>query len=304
MAWFGDDNAPMPVDFRAARQFVYANGRLLEQLEFECLFEGGDPAAVARAVLAYQSADGGFGHGLEPDKRAPGSQPLDVEVALEHLVTVGAATAPDVVAAAERACDWLSTVTDDATGLVPIVLPSIARYPLASHWSASDTFPPSINPTASIAGLLLALGIDHPWVGRAVDACVSSVQRDGAPDEAHALLCVTRLSEQLADGDQVQMLTEAVIAALPSAALFQPVPHPTEYGVTPLQFAPAPASPARAWFADDAIEAHLDQLEGEQQPDGGWPIRWDPPGDASRCEWRTMRTVDALRVLRAYGRLG
>ena len=38
------------------------------------------------AVAAYRNDDGGFGHGLEPDKLAPASQPLDVEVALERLV--------------------------------------------------------------------------------------------------------------------------------------------------------------------------------------------------------------------------
>ena len=56
------------------------------------------------------------------------------------------------------------------------------------------------------------------------------------------------------------------------------------------------------WIFDDAtIEAHLDALVAQQQADGGWPLSWEPPGDAARAEWRGKWTLDALVVLDAYG---
>jgi hypothetical protein len=63
---------------------------------------------------------------------------------------------------------------------------------------------------------------------------------------------------------------------------------------------------ARRWrslFADDVLDGHLDRLQCHQQPDGGWPLTWEPPGDAALLEWRGIVTLDALRTLVSYGRL-
>ena len=57
-------------------------------------------------------------------------------------------------------------------------------------------------------------------------------------------------------------------------------------------------------FSDEVIGAHLDSLQRKQEPDGGWPISWEPPSEASRLEWRGIVTLGALRTLTSYGRLG
>jgi hypothetical protein len=90
--------------------------------------------------------------------------------------------------------------------------------------------------------------------------------------------------------------------ALPQARWFLPDADFDEYGLTPLDFAPTPDSRWRALFLDEQIEAHLDRLAGDQQDDGGWPLRWPPPSAASTLEWRGIVTLRALRVLVAYGR--
>ncbi|MBV9953422.1 MAG: hypothetical protein JO291_15820 [Acidimicrobiia bacterium] len=287
----------MTIDLRGARTFIEANARVLDQRVARCLFDGDDPATVADAVTAYRNADGGFGHGLEPDKRAPGSQPLDVEIAFEALAAVGA-PALDLVASA---CDYLDTVAD-ADGAVPIAFPEIADHPHAVHWNEIP-LEPALNPTASILAYALALGTEHRWVTRATEWCFRTLEQDGPPDEVHALRCVAWFLDAAPDRDRAQALGPSVGAALPGANLYQAEPDPDEYGVGPLEFAPTPASLARAWFDDAQIERHLDHLEHEQRPDGGWPIAWEPPSDASRCDWRGMVTIHALRTLRAYGRL-
>jgi hypothetical protein len=50
------------------------------------------------------------------------------------------------------------------------------------------------------------------------------------------------------------------------------------------------------------IDGHLDRLQRDQQPDGGWAITWEPPGAAATLEYRGVETLRALRVLAAYGR--
>jgi hypothetical protein len=45
-------------------------------------FDGDATDGALAALDAYRNADGGFGWGLEPDVRAPGSQPVRAEMAL------------------------------------------------------------------------------------------------------------------------------------------------------------------------------------------------------------------------------
>ncbi len=72
-------------DFDAAATFIAANARVIDRRRFERLFGGGGAGAVRDAVAAYRNSDGGFGHALEPDCRAPGSQPLAVDMALRVM---------------------------------------------------------------------------------------------------------------------------------------------------------------------------------------------------------------------------
>src|SRR4029453_9177232 len=76
--------------FISGRAFLDREGRLIERRLASTLFDGADPSGVVAAVRAYRNPDGGFGHGLEPDKRCPASLPIDVEIALEMLATAGA----------------------------------------------------------------------------------------------------------------------------------------------------------------------------------------------------------------------
>src|SRR5207248_1002896 len=116
-------------DLSAARQFIVREGRVLEQRLAATLFDGAPATAVVDALRAYRNDDGGFGHGLEPDKRCPLSQPLDVEVAFRTLTQAGTTDAELV----ERACDFLDAHAAP-DGAVPLVFPSIADYPRAEHW--------------------------------------------------------------------------------------------------------------------------------------------------------------------------
>jgi hypothetical protein len=61
--------------FAAAERFLRAEARLLEQRLFDTLFHGAPASGVVDALRGYRNADGGFGHGLEPDKRCPAACP-------------------------------------------------------------------------------------------------------------------------------------------------------------------------------------------------------------------------------------
>jgi hypothetical protein len=109
------------------------------------------------------------------------------------------------------------------------------------------------------------------------------------PDQERARPVLDALWEALASG--------RVVPLDPAAKPSSPDTH------TPLQFATTPEHPLRRFFSDAVIDGFLDRLVADQQEDGGWPIDWPAPGTTATNEWRAIRTLEALQILSAYGRL-
>lgn len=286
----------MPVDVAAARAFLYRDARVVERRLYETLFESAAPGGVARALTAYLNDDGGFGHAFEPDKRAPQSQPLDTALALETLALAGAGDA----GFAHGACRFFASVCD-GRGAVPIGLASSLQYPHAEHWT-EWVLTPGVFGTAAAAAALHGLEIRDAWLGRADEFLFEELERE-PPDDAHAVRESLRFLERHPDRARADALVDHVAARLEKASWFLADATSREYGVTPLEFAPSPESRQTRLFPRAQLDAHLDRLERDQQSDGGWPISWNPASDAGGLEWRGERTLFALRVLRAWGRL-
>ena len=284
------------IDFGSATHFVWLNARLLDRLRFGHHFLDAGVEPVLKALGAYQNADGGFGNGLEPDIRAPISQPQPVEVALRLLDELNAVEG-QVVA---RACDYLHSITTREGG-VPFVLPSVRDFPRAPWWESGEGPPASVNPTAAIAGLLHKHGVDHPWLGPATAFCWRKIEaREGF--EQYDMVCVLTFLEHMPGRDRAEAAFERMGRAILEEGLVELDPaQASEF--SPLTYAATPDSLARRLFADDVIEAHLDGLARRQQPDGGWPISFPSQSQLAELEWRGAVTVKGLLTLRAYGRL-
>src|SRR5262249_34353002 len=149
-----------------ATDFMWRAARLLERRRFAYLFLDGEQQAVVEALRPYQNPDGGFGNALEPDIRAPVSQPVPTWTALCILDEVKAFQDAMVT----KACAYLQSIST-AEGGVPFVLPSVHDYPRAPWWEPEDQPSASLNPTASIAALLHKHHIEHPWLATATDYC-------------------------------------------------------------------------------------------------------------------------------------
>jgi hypothetical protein len=290
----------MDKQFAAGRDFILRQGRLVERRLFATCFEGAPAAGVIDALRGYRNDDGGFGHGLEPDKRCPASLPIDVETALQALAAAGAADQPLVLGA----CDYLAGVAAGVkrNGAVPLAFPVIEAYPRAAHWT-DWTYEPGLNPTAGLAGLLYRLRADHPWVAEAAGYCWEQLSAPELPTDAHALSEVFVFLDHTPERDRADAAVARVREQLAQASLFRADPDDPGYGLSPLAIAPRADSRWRSLFAGDVLDAHLDRLQRDQQPDGGWPLTWEPPGDAARLEWRGIVTLDALRTLVSFGRL-
>ena len=287
--------------FPSARLFIYNNARLLERRLFEHLFENGSRQAVIEALKAYQNPDGGFGHALEPDKRVPSSQPLDIQFALEVLDRCDLLRDPQV----QRdlllpACDFLFAVAAPDGG-VSCVRAGVNAYPHAPWWTVDESKAPSgdLNPTAAIVGLLLKAGIQHPWLVGAVAFCRAAVVAN-EDDWFHTVTCALTFLEHLPDRVWAEGQLANLEARLRKPGVIELNPNAAGYVQMPLDWAPTPRHFARRLFDEATMARHLLALQNRQLPDGGWPITWDPISPAVELEWRGIRTLDALLTLRAY----
>lgn len=278
-----------------ARDYLSRNARLLERRLFAFHFEGGEASAVVAALSAYQNPDGGFGWGLEPDKRTASSQPVDLQTAFEILDEVGALSGPMVV----RACDWLETVTT-AVGGVPFSLLSANDAPHAPWWEVSAPNPPAdANPTAAILGLLLKNGVRHPWMERAAAFCWAEAETSDT-ELFHTLMPLIAFLQCAADRPRADRAL-ARIAGRIGDGLVEMDPGAEGYVKKPLDWAPSPQSFCRRLFSEAEIARHLEALAGRQQEDGGWPLSWQPISRGVELEWRGVVTLRSLLILHAYG---
>jgi hypothetical protein len=268
--------------------------RLLERRRFASLFLDGERLAVLEALRPYQNPDGGFGNGLEPDVRAPVSQPVPTWTALCILDEAEAFDDPMVT----RVCDYLLSITT-AEGGVPFVLPSVRDYPRAPWWETGDQPPASLNPTAAIAALLHKHRVEHPWLTAATEYCWRTLDTLDQTN-AYEMRAVLPFLDFVSD----QKLAEKVFARVGPKILEQKLvaltPTTQEDTHTPLNFAPRPQSLARRLFSDEVIGAHLSALASAQQEDGGWQFNWLVWNPVADLEWRGIVTIEALVTLRAY----
>jgi hypothetical protein len=297
-------NAP---DFDAAATFIAANARVVDRRRFSRLFGDDDDRAVRDAVAAYRNEDGGFGHALEPDCRAPGSQPLAVEMALRIMDETGAWDD----ALVRGACDWLAAIAP-AEGGAAGAEPSLLAWPHAPWWVPEEGHPASVIATGLIAGTLHARSVRHPWLDRAtelmwtrIDALARSggAELSGGPGGEYEILGVLAFLQHVPDRDRAHEVFGRVgplIIERNMVALQPGAPGEVHY---PLDYAPEPDSLARELFDEGIIKAHLDHLAQAQRDDGGWTFNWLAWSPAAERDWRGFLTVDALRLLRANGYL-
>ncbi|MEU5887565.1 hypothetical protein ABZ835_12065 [Streptomyces sp. NPDC047461] len=290
-----------------AEHFVWLTARVLEQRLFAHHFLNGNADPVETALDAYRNEDGGYGHALEPDLRGPVSQPLHAGRALRVLDAIGRCGGQRV----ERVCRYLTSVSTP-DGALPAIRPSQRGYPAAPFIPIVDDPPSELLATGPVVGLLHRNEVWHAWLFRATDFCWHAVEslRESHPYEVQAAVgfldsAADRPRAEAAADRLGRLVREHRLAALDPERLdsspVSPGYAPGEHHF-PHDYAKTPHSLARAWFTDEEMERSLDFLTGEQQEDGGWPVRRRQWAPSAALEARPIVTIEALRTLRAYGR--
>jgi hypothetical protein len=295
-----------PERFQAARAFVERTGRPLDAALLRHRLGEGPAEAVLMALAGFQNADGGFGHGLEPDISSPASSALATSIGLRLLARAGAAADHPMVAGAIA---WLDAHLDRERGVWPIIGPDVDLAPHAPWWAWSEDLAASwngfrFNPTAEILAWLYAFrGVVPAALLAAIeDGMRRTLAETELIEGAYDLKCALRLAE--ADGapaDVARPLCQLLRRSLAAH-------NAADEHASPFDAAPTPDSPF-ADVVDLRIEPALVELIGAQAEDGGWTPFWDwsfvdaTAWETARQAWRGWLTREAVETLLAYGRV-
>ena len=285
------------VDLAAATDFLTTHGRVLDRRRLELLLGRGDAGGVLTALAAYGNADGGYGWGLEPDLRVPGSQPAGALHAFEALAEAGGGDAAAVAAL----CDWLDRVSLP-DGALPFALPDDFPAGFSGPWRGVDPHASSLHITAAVCEQAhrMPAAAGHPWLDRATAFCLAAIRAQDEPGGSYELKFSLGLLDALGARDDLERLARH----LPRSGVRGVAGGIEGEALRPLDFSPRPDRPLRALLAPEAIEADLDRLASGQRDDGGWTVDFQPGSPAAALEWRGVFTVEAIATLRANGRFG
>ncbi len=304
-----------PEAFAQAREFLKNQARPLERALFEYHFERWTPEQVVAELVLYQNDDGGFGHGLEADVRTPYSSALATSWALRILVEVGVTAASPIVGSSLR---YLAATYDKEKQVWRVVPPETNLSPHAPWWhdeggSLERTFGnfiiiPRVQIVASLQTYAALVPAD--WLDDLTEQVVRDVEatdplgEGGGSDLQYAI--------ELAETKELRRpfkdrLVRRIRHSVPQVINRDPEQWRT-YTLTPLRAAPTPTSVAADLIRDE-VQAYLDFLIDQQRPEGNWEPNWSwgpffPEEQAKAMqEWRGVLTLEALRALKAYGRL-
>ncbi len=305
-----------PEQFHRARHFLKTEARPLDRALFEHRFEGAPADRVTEALAPYQNADGGFGHGLEPDVRTPSSSALATGIGLTVLKELGCSPQHTMVADAVR---FLRHTFDQGAQVWRVIPHDANKYPHAPWWHDEDgsltrTFDGFlIIPRAQIVGLLHEYSALVPtaWLDAVTEATVVAIEtlKDDAFGGGGDTL---RYALELAETDALpQRFKDRLTPRLRDLGTQVVCRDPQEWGgycPTPLKIAPMPRS-LTADALSDCLQTQLDYVIDHQTPEGTWEPTWTW-GDSypevweqARREWRGHLTLETLTSLRAFGRL-
>ncbi|MEU6123377.1 hypothetical protein [Streptomyces sp. NPDC047123] len=295
----------MTADLSAAASFMAAHARLLDRRRFALLLGAADTDAVLAAVDGYRNPDGGYGWGLEPDLRAPESQPAGALHAFEVFEDIAPVTTPHAV----RLCDWLEAVSLPDGGL-PFALPVADPSGCAPFWAQADPKTSTLQSTAFAAGVALRVAAHdpavaaHPWLDRATRYCLAAVEAIGDRPHAIELSFAIRFLDAASDTRaEAGALLDGLRRFIPDDGLLPVAGGAADEVIRPLDAAPDPGRPARGLYDPAVIDAELTRLAAGQQDDGGWRVDFASYSPSASLEWRGYRTVSAVSLLRRNARL-
>lgn len=290
-----------------AREFIYRNARLLDFARWKYLFENGSKEDVLSVLATYQNADGGFGHGLEPDFWNPLSSPVQTWVATRiiHELDLQDNKHPII----QGILNYLESGLDFNRHTWRNTVPTNNDYPHAPWW----TFNPvevTYNPTASLVGFILKFsdrGSHLFELGSILAQEAYAHFKDHHPlKEMHTVACYVELYEYLKDSSLHDIIDLQEFEDLLHKQIQHVITHDvstwaTEYVCKPSLFIRSKASD---FYLANMYTCYYECefIANTQESDGTWAVTWawaEYPEEwqVSKNRWKSDLIIRNLKFL-------
>ncbi|MCK5793419.1 MAG: hypothetical protein KAH12_01850 [Anaerolineales bacterium] len=276
------------ISLENARCYIHAQGNLWERALWDYLFDGGSAERVQKVLSGYKNDDGGFGHGLEHDIKAPMSNPL----MLEFLLTIMRDTGLPPGSLLEGTPDWVEKIQNDDGSLQNP--PGLGDYPRAQWWGEGQDKP------GSITGNFLKLKICPPVVRQKTRAWAQENHTLESIQSNNWLFMAYHSFDYFFNEDDfpgLEDIRESVLKNIYSTALA----HADQGEMNKLfpffQFATGPESFVAREAPEGLVDRLLDHLESSQREDGGWEDEHGLP------YWQPYFSSVVLLALKRFGRI-
>lgn len=297
-------------DFDRAVAYLKNQARPLERRLFAFYFEDEPLENVVGELSQFQNGDGGFGNSIEPDFRMPESSPMATNYALGIFREIEAPSSQPSVANGVR---YILSCYDSASSTWPMVSPEVNNHPHAPWWhynAATGKVPAEStgNPTAEIVSALLGWPELLPagMLERLTRLCLQRIKELSGEIRMHELKAYIKFVDSLPVGGRYE--AERKIIELASRSVAREAAAWARYEPSPLFYVSSPDSFLYAGL-QPLVKANLDYLIDTQDPEGGWAPNWEWGPDYSEVwdvacqEWQGVKTLENLRLLKAFGRL-
>jgi hypothetical protein len=260
--------------FERARDYLMRRGRPLEQALFRFFFEHTPRENALQALAAHQAADGGFFAMGEGSLTEP--SPIGTTLAFQHLVDMGVEADSPLV---ERGIAYFIAIFD----------PNID----GRDWAL---------PGAEVVGYLWKYRrlVREEFLHRATGLAMEHLRLCPVPIPAFSALCFLRLARFVGAPHDASIL-EKVAQGVRLNLELDHAKWETNYFVKPYWYALSPTAPLFAQLKDE-VNACLDYDIRTQEADGSFHLTFRVTGVVETI-WKSIWTLECLRVLRAYDRI-
>jgi hypothetical protein len=291
-------------------------GRPLEVAYFAHLIGESTVDPILQELGKFQNADGGFGHGLEPDFWLPASSPMATSMAFRLLTGLPVDAAQPMI---QRGMDYYEATFQPRPQQWQPTGPEVNQYPHAPWWhmdekSAQESVDGEAldpdtwdgNPSAEILGHLLKYrrSTSKLDLEALVERALTYLKQQQRY-ETHEIQCYLKLYEHLPQTRQAEILPvlQRAIAQLVE-------PDTSQWGnyvPKPLDFVQSPDSP---FYPDleELVQVQLDDLVDEIEQHGSCTPTWDWGHDEENWQkaremWMGMLTCGCVASLKKFDRV-
>ena len=302
--------------FDRARAYLYRHARPVDMARFRYHFENGSREDVLTALSAYQNADGGFGHAMEPDGWNPHSAPGQTCTAISILHEIGFCDRTHPVI--QGVLRYLASGHGFTGTHWESTIDSNNDYPCAPWWKTNSTSTSHhpYNMTVALAGFIVRFADQESALYatgcRIVREAADYLLSPEADCDMHVLCCYQEMIAYCEEANETALcdlaaLRKKMLSMMENTICKDVKQWPHIYTATPSTFLRSRTHPLYRQV-NDLADHEVHSLIASQEEDGSWPItwQWDAYPDewaVSKVWWKGIQIIEKLLFLRGMGAL-